>query len=116
VQQSRQSGLLIPSVGNSSTKGYIAGDSAYWVFNRSTDATAGAEYYSKRGWAQLGQFRMRPSDSSYVFFSYSGVLDRGILSGGTVQNQGGEDARFQAERPFGSVRGVANVDYLGSFV
>jgi LPS-assembly protein len=116
VQQSRQSGLLIPSVGNSSTKGYIAGDSAYWVFNRSTDATAGAEYYSKRGWAQLGQFRMRPSDSSYVFFSYSGVLDRGILSGGTVQNQGGEDARFQAERPFGSVRGVANVDYLSSFV
>ncbi|MFZ3266372.1 MAG: LPS assembly protein LptD [Terriglobales bacterium] len=114
VQQTRQSGLLIPSVGNSSIKGYIAGDSVYWVFNRSTDATAGAEYYSKRGWAQQGQFRMRPSDSSFVFFSYTGMVDRGI---GTPRvDQGGEDARFQGEHPFGTVRGVANVDYLSSFV
>ncbi len=114
VQQTRQSGLMIPSVGNSSIKGYIAGDSVYWVFNRSTDATAGAEYYSKRGWAQQGQFRMRPSDSSYVFFSYTGMVDRGI---GTPRvDQGGEDARFQGEHPFGTVRGVANIDYLSSFV
>jgi LPS-assembly protein len=114
VQQSRQSGLLIPSVGKSSIKGYIAGDSVYWAFNRSTDATAGAEYYSKRGWAQQGQFRMRPSDSSYVFFSYSGMVDRGV--GYPPLDQGGEDARFQAEHPFGTIRGVANVDYLSSFV
>jgi LPS-assembly protein len=113
-KKGRQSGLLIPSVGNSSTKGYIAGDSVYWVFNRSTDASAGAEYYSKRGWAQQGQFRARPGDDSYVSFNYTGVVDRGI--GNPVQNQGGEDARFQAERPFGTVRGVANIDYLSSFV
>ena len=114
LKQERQSGLLIPSVGNSSTKGYIAGDSVYWVFNRSTDVSAGAEYYSKRGWAQQGQFRARPSDSSYVFFAYTQVVDRGI--GTPRQDQGGEDARFQAEHPFGTVRGVANVDYLSSFV
>jgi LPS-assembly protein len=114
VQETRQSGFMIPSIGNSSIKGTIAGDSVYWVFNRSTDVTAGAEYYSKRGWAQQGQFRMRPSDSSYLFFAYSGVVDRGI---GTPRvDQGGEDARFQAEHPFGTVRGVANVDYLSSFV
>jgi len=114
TQLERQSGLLIPSVGNSSTKGYIAGDAIYWVFNRSTDATAGAEYYSKRGWAQQGSFRMRSSENSFVYFTYSGVVDRGI--GSPLQNQGGEDARFQAERPFGAVRGAANVDYLSSFV
>jgi LPS-assembly protein len=116
VQDTRQSGLLLPGLGNSSTKGYIVGDSFYWVFNRSTDLTAGAEYYSKRGWAQQGTFRMRPSESSYLYFSYSGVVDRGILIDGTVQDQGGEDARFQADHPFGTVRGVANVDYLSSFV
>ncbi|MGC2247851.1 MAG: putative LPS assembly protein LptD, partial [Terriglobales bacterium] len=116
VQQTRQSGLLIPGLGNSSTKGYIVGDSVYWVFNRSADLTLGAEYYSKRGWAQQGTFRMRPSDNSYLFFAYSGVVDRGIVTGGSLQNQGGEDARFQADHPFGSVRGVANVDYLSSFV
>jgi len=113
-KEKRQSGLLIPSFGTSSTKGYIAGDSVYGVFNRSTDAMAGAEYYSKRGWAQRGEFRARPSDRSFIYFNYSGMVDRGI--GTPRQDQGGEDARFMAERPFGTFRGVANVDYLSSFV
>jgi LPS-assembly protein len=111
----RESGLLIPSIGNSSSKGKIAGESVYWVINRSTDATVGAEYYSKRGWAQRAEFRARPSDTSYVDFNYVGVLDRGI--GNPRQDQGGEDARFTAEGRFGNnFRGVANVDYLSSFV
>lgn len=114
VQLERQSGLLIPSVGNSSTKGYIAGDAVYWVFNRSMDATAGAEYYSKRGWAQQATFRMRSSENSFVFFTYTGVVDRGI--GSPPQNQGGEDARLQAEHPFGAWRGATDIDYLSSFV
>ena len=115
-KQQRQSGLLIPSFGNSSTKGKIAGESVYWVFNRSMDATLGGEYYSKRGWSQRGEFRARPSDNSYVFFNYVGVVDRGIGTPPNRQDQGGEDAHFLAERPFGTFRGVANVDYLSSFV
>ncbi len=113
-KEHRQTGLLIPSFGNSSTKGKIAGESVYWVFNRSMDATLGAEYFSKRGWFQRGEFRARPSDNSFVYFNYQGMVDRGI--GTPRQNQGGEDARFMAERPFGNFRGVANVDYLSSFV
>ncbi|MGO9404207.1 MAG: LPS-assembly protein LptD [Terriglobales bacterium] len=114
VQEQRQTGLLIPSFGNSSTKGKIAGESVYWVLNRSMDAMLGAEYFSKRGWFERGEFRARPSDSSYVYFNYQGMVDRGI--GTPPQNQGGEDAHFMAERPFGTFRGVANVDYLSSFV
>src|ERR1700694_848536 len=113
-KQQRQSGLMIPSFGNSSTKGKIAGESVYWVFNRSMDATVGAEYFSKRGWFQRGEFRARPSDSSYLYFDYQGMLDRGI--GTPRQDQGGEDAHFIAERAFGTFRGVATVDYLSSFV
>jgi len=115
-KEQRHTGLLIPSFGNSSTKGMIAGESAYWVLNRSTDATVGAEYYSKRGWFQRGELRARPSDSSYVFFNYVGIVDRGIGSPPNRQDQGGEDAHFLAERSFGDFRGVANVDYLSSFV
>jgi len=114
VEFGRQSGLLTPSVGNSSTKGYIVGDALYWVFNRSTDATVGAEYYSHRGWAQEGTFRMRSAESSFLYFTYSGVVDRGI--GTPRQNQGGEEARFEAERPFAMWRGAADIDYLSSFV
>ena len=114
-KQQRQSGLLIPSFGNSSRKGKILGESVYWAINRSMDATLGAEYYSKRGWSQRGEFRARPSDTSFVDFNYFGVIDRGI--GTPLQDQGGEDAHFTAGGEFGhNFRGVANVDYLSSFV
>lgn len=114
-KQQRHSGFLIPTFGNSSTKGKIAGESLYWVINRSMDATVGGEYYSKRGWAQRGEFRARPSDTSFIDFNYVGVVDRGI--GTPRQDQGGENARFSAEGRFGNnFRGVANVDYLSSFV
>ncbi|MGO9640688.1 MAG: LPS-assembly protein LptD, partial [Candidatus Acidiferrales bacterium] len=116
VERQRRSGLLIPTFGTSSTKGKIIGDSVYWAFDRSMDALMGADYYSQRGWFEHGQFRARPNDSSYVFFNYQGMVDRGIGSSTNRQDQGGEDARFMAERSFGNFRGVANVDYLSSFV
>ena len=68
-------------VGRSSTKGNVVGDSFYWAINRSLDATIGAEYLSKRGWSQRGEFRARPSDTSYMDLNYFGVIDRGIAVG-----------------------------------
>jgi len=91
VQKERQSGLLIPTFGTSSIKGYIVGESAYWAINRSMDAILGADYYSKRGWFERADFRARPSDSSFLFFNYQQMIDRG--TGNPRQNQGGEDAR-----------------------
>jgi LPS-assembly protein len=111
----RQSGLLMPNLGTSSIKGQILGEAFYWAINRSMDAVVGAEYFSRRGWAQHGEFRARPSESSYVDMTYFGVLDRGI--GNPRRNQGGEDIRLTAEDRFGhNNRAVANVDYLSSFL
>jgi LPS-assembly protein len=111
----RQSGFLIPNFGNSSRKGFIAGESVYWAIDRSMDATVGADYYSLRGWAQHGEFRARPSETSYVDLNYQGVIDRGI--GSPPVKQGGENARLNAQATFGhNFRGVANIDYLSSFV
>jgi len=105
----RKSGFLIPSFGRSSTKGTILGESMYWAINRSMDATAGTEYYSQRGWAERGEFRARPSDTSYVDFAYFGVTDR--------KSQGGEDVHLSGEGRFlHNFRSVANIDYLSSFV
>ncbi|HYY70278.1 MAG TPA: putative LPS assembly protein LptD, partial [Terriglobales bacterium] len=59
-QLGRQSGFLLPSVGTSSRKGLIFGESYYWAINRSIDTTIGAEYFSTRGWAQHGTWRFRP--------------------------------------------------------
>ncbi len=111
----RQSGFLIPTFGTSSRKGTIFGESFYWAIHRSMDATLGAEYWSSRGWAQHAAFRARPSETSRMQFTYFGVLDRGF--GPTQEDQGGQDVRLNAEGllPHG-FRGVANINYLSSFV
>jgi LPS-assembly protein len=111
----RQSGFLIPNIGNSTTKGTILGESLFWAINRSMDAHIGAEYFSARGWAPQGEFRARPSQGSFVDLNYFEVLDRG--TGHPPVNQGGEEVRLNAESAFGhNFRGVANIDYLSSFV
>lgn len=111
----RQSGFLLPIFGTSSTKGTILGDSFYWAIDRSMDATVGAEYFSKRGWAMHDAFRARPSDSSYLNVDYFGVLDRGI--GTPKVDQGGEDVKLIGEAILPhDFRGVASLNYLSSFV
>jgi len=111
----RQTGFLIPNLGTSSVKGTILGESFFWAINRSMDAHVGAEYFSKRGWAQIGEFRARPSETSFVDLNVFSVLDRGI--GTPPVNQGGQEIRLNAEGAFANNwRGVANIDYLSSFV
>ena len=111
----RQSGFLIPNIGTSSVKGTILGESLFWAINRSMDAHIGAEYFSARGWAPQGEFRARPSETSFVDLNYYSVLDRG--TGNPPVNQGGEEVRLNAEGAFGhNFRGVANIDYVSSFV
>jgi LPS-assembly protein len=120
AREARDTGFLMPTVGRSSTKGNIAGDSFYWAISRSMDATVGAEYFSKRGWSQKGEFRARPTDTSYVDLNFSGVVDRGIEVGTSTGQQllreGGQEARLTAEGTFYGFRGVSDIDYLSSFL
>ena len=115
IERQRQSGLLIPNLGSSSIKGLIVGESVYWAINRSMDATLGAEYFSLRGWAPQGEFRARPSETSFVDLNFTSLLDRGY--GPTHIDQGGADVRLNAQGLFPlGFRGVADIDYLTSFV
>jgi LPS-assembly protein len=120
-REARETGFLIPTVSKSSTNGYMVGDAFYWAINRSLDATIGAEYMSKRGWSQRGEFRARPSDTSYVDLNYFGVIDRGIVVVNNndmpvILHEGGEDAHLGAEGNFAGFRAVSNIDYLSSFL
>lgn len=123
-REARQTGFLIPTAGRSSTKGNIVGDAFYWAINRSLDATVGAEYFSKRGWSERGEFRARPTDTSFVDLNYFGVVDRGIAiqvptptgTQSQLLREGGEEARLNAEGNFYGFRAISNVDYLSSFL
>ncbi|HET9304969.1 MAG TPA: LPS assembly protein LptD [Candidatus Sulfotelmatobacter sp.] len=119
-REARHSGFLIPTVGRSSTKGNIVGDSVYWAIDRTMDATIGAEYFSQRGSSQRGEFRARPSDTSYVDLNYFGVIDRGIevgtSTGPQLLREGGQEVRLNADGNFYGFRAVSNIDYLSSFL
>jgi LPS-assembly protein len=138
---SRESGLMIPEVGDSSSKGLVFGEQVFWAVNRSTDITAGAIYYSMRGWEESGTFRYRGLGSDILRAHFSALEDRGYIpSGGTYINQSGQDVTFLGRRDFFTqqdsnradatpaspnqaatpppetqTRTVADVEYLSSF-
>ena len=125
----RQSGILIPVVGQSSTKGLILGEQIYFALSRSTDLTVGAEYFSRRGWQQSATFRFRGSGQSFLNAHYSNLLDRGFQGtilqpgpNGTVVsttgnvNQGGEDILVSGRKDFSPhLRSAVNAEYLSNY-
>lgn len=112
----RQSGIMIPEPGNSSTKGITLGEEFYWVINRSADLTLGLDYYSKRGWSERSTFRYKGLGNDFASAHYSGLQDRGFVSGGVYVNQGGEDVSFLGRHDFSThSRVAATAEYLSSY-
>ncbi len=85
----RQSGFLIPVLGESSTKGLIIGEEFYLVINRSTDMKVGLQYYSRRGWAQSAEVHYRGFGNDFFTATYNGLLDRGLPQVGRAADQPG---------------------------
>jgi LPS-assembly protein len=112
----RQSGILIPSIGNTSRKGTVLGDSFYWAPKQWVDLMLGGEYFSSRGFSQRAQFRARPFENTSILYSYFGVIDRGIddPTGKTVK-QGGHQQQLEVQSLFGrGWRFVADINQLSS--
>ena len=103
----RQSGLLIPNIGNSSSKGFVFGDAFYWAPAPWMDATIGAELLSRRGSAERGQFRAKPWENTTIKYSYFGVVDR--------LNQGGHEQQLEVQSELAkNWRFVADASELSS--
>ena len=75
----RQSGILLPVISQSNTKGFVLGDAFYLAPKPWLDTTLGAEYLSKRGSSESAEFRARPFENTSIQYTYYGVIDRGIL-------------------------------------
>ncbi|MGA3161040.1 MAG: LPS assembly protein LptD [Terracidiphilus sp.] len=120
----RESGLLVPVASTgSSIRGYTFGEQAYWAINRSMDMTAGAEYYSKRGWAPNGDFRYKGPGLDHATVRWNALLDRGVElpnatgSGTTLTNQGGVDIHVLGRKDLTTeTRLATNIDYLSSYI
>jgi len=126
----RQTGILIPIIGNSSTKGVVLGEQIYFALGRSSDLTVGLEYFSRRGWQQSATFRLQGHNRDFVRAHYSGLLDRGFYQNVTTTNaqgitttqptyinQGGEDLVVSGRKDFAEHTRVAgNLEYLSSYI
>ena len=115
--EDRQSGVLIPVLGQSSSKGFITGEEVYLAINRSADLTVGAVYFSLRGWSQTATFRYKGRDHDFAIAHYTGLQDRGYTpENGVYTNQGGEDLTFRGRHDFSlQTRVVADTEYLSSY-
>ena len=94
----RQTGFLIPDIGQSSRKGFILGDAFYFAPKPWMDATVGAQFMSRRGVLERGEFRAKPFEDTSITYTYFGVEDRGLLNpDGTRSPQGGEQQRAEIQ-------------------
>src|SRR5246127_4082026 len=101
-QKIRQSGFLLPDIGNSSTKGYVFGDAYYWAPTTWADATIGAQVFTKRGSSQRAEIRLRPFENTSFSYTYYGVVDRGIPdANGLLESQGGHQQRLELQSLLG---------------
>ncbi len=118
VHEQRVSGILLPYVGNNTTKGLILGEGFYLTLGRSADFTLASQYYSKRGWAPNGLFRYRGRGEDFGTFHFHSLLDRGVEVGnGQRQNQGGVDVAGDARFDFSpQTTGVVDAEYLSSYI
>jgi LPS-assembly protein len=113
AREPRQTGFLLPHIGNSTQKGYIIGDGFFWAINPSADLMFGVEDYSKRGLAERGEFRAKPSQNANFTVNYFGVNDKySILSlrapGESIHAIGRDDDIGDG------FRAVASVDYVNT--
>lgn len=114
----RQSGLLIPVLGDSSTKGITVGQLGYITFGRSADLTAGTVYYSLRGFSETGTFRYRGLGNDFIIAHVSALQDRGYFANnGVYVQQGGQDVTAAFRRQVSpNIRIVGDGEYLSSYI
>lgn len=112
----RESGFLLPLIGNSNQKGFVIGDAFYWAPRTWFDTTLGFDYFSRRGTAQRAEVRARPFENTSIHYDYFGVIDRGIpQASGPPIKQGGHQQTLEVQSLWHhGWRFVADVNELSS--
>ena len=113
AREPRHTGFLLPNLGNSTQKGYILGDGFFWAINQSADLMLGAEDFSKRGLAERGEFRARPSENASFTVNYFGVNDKDANV--SIRAPGESIGAVGKDDDIGhGFRAIASVDYVNT--
>jgi LPS-assembly protein len=129
IKTERQSGFLMPRVGNSTKKGFYLQVPYYFVISPSQDATAYLDIQTKRGFGAGGDYRyiMRSGGhgelNAYLIYDTNKNMMRGTLLAQHQQSFSptlffSSDINLTLDRDFyrdfGEVTGVYNKQYLES--
>jgi LPS-assembly protein len=114
----RRTGLLMPNVGHSSTRGMMLGAGVFWAINRSYDATYHVQDYTERGFAHHLELRGKPSEHADFDAIVFGVQDRGLPQPtGPPVKQGGYTVAVVGKDDLGDGFTVRfSINYLSSFI
>jgi LPS-assembly protein len=98
----RQTGILLPILSQSNSKGFVLGDAVYLAPKPWLDATLSAELFTKRGSAERAEFRARPFENTSIKYTYFGVIDRGLSLPGpndttVLEKQGGHQQQLEVQ-------------------
>ncbi len=107
-KKERSSGFLLPTLGDSSTKGRRVTTRGYLVLGRSADVFLEQDYYSLRGWGGTFNLRARPNDVTFVDLTGRFVDDR--LGQGGSELEGVMTTRLSS-----TVRAAADFDLVSNF-
>jgi LPS-assembly protein len=76
LRRDRHTGFLVPTFGNSSTKGFFVGLPFFWAISDSQDLTLVPSYFTKRGPGLGFDFRYVRTEASRGALSGFGLVDR----------------------------------------
>lgn len=104
---SRHSGLLIPTFGNSTTKGFQFSPLYFWAIDENKDATFGLDYYTKRGIGKSIEYRFVDFNSKGAWYAYH-IHDRHFKKD-YLQLKGSH------QHDFGKMKAFADIDYVSRY-
>jgi len=108
-EDERSTGFLLPSIGNSSLKGFLLSQSFFWAINRSMDATINVDWFSQAGLGTGGEYRYVLSNRSWGNFLTYFLNDK-------VSEQQEYNLNYSMNQEIpGGFRGVARVNFFSSF-
>src|SRR6266850_1974411 len=96
----RQTGFLVPDIGQSSRKGFILGDAFYWAPKPWMDATLGLQFMSRRGLLERGEFRAFSlnfaslNDKSFLTLPVAATPSAPAIPATSVALRNAPEARF----------------------
>jgi LPS-assembly protein len=103
----RQTGLLYPVLGNSTTKGFRFSPGFFWAIDENKDATLTLDYYSKRGVGEGLEYRyldFQDKGKWYVYHLYD-----------TEENKPFYVLKGTHNQDFGGITAFADINYVNEW-